>query len=61
MNLKLIGRFIVDFLINHEGKKLIVEADGQQYHVPDKDKLDEEIYNEFQMEPLDLRLKTIQT
>ena len=48
-----IGRFIVDFLINHEGKKLIVEADGQQYHVPDKDKLrDEEIYNEFQMETI---------
>lgn len=47
------GRRIADFLVTRNGQKLVVEADGVQYHVPALDKRrDEEILREFGLDTI---------
>lgn len=47
------GKRIADFLVTHNGRKLVVEADGVQYHVPALDKKrDEEILENFEIETI---------
>jgi DNA helicase II / ATP-dependent DNA helicase PcrA len=47
------GKRIADFLVTHNGQKLVVEADGVQYHVPALDKKrDIEILAEFGIETM---------
>ena len=48
-----IGKYIVDFLISYKDTQLIVEADGAQYHIPEKDEeRDKAIYEEYGIETL---------
>ena len=48
-----VGRYFVDFLVESNGKKLIVEADGLKYHVPAKDaKRDKDIKNDFKLKTI---------
>lgn len=37
-----VGKFIVDFLVERDGRKWAVEADGQAFHDPDQDALRDE-------------------
>jgi len=51
----LVGRFRPDFIVNDGAKKLIVEADGVRYHVPERDaRRDAEIKKEFGLSTLRL-------
>ena len=47
------GKRIADFVVTHGGQKIVVEADGVQYHVPSLDKKrDEEILDNFGIETI---------
>lgn len=34
-----VGKYVVDFLVNSNEQRVVVEADGKQYHVPERDSI----------------------